>query len=324
MSLYLGLALAAAPASAPLPVAAAPSPVQRKVRFEENDPAYAQLNKLMEAADAFSDQADADPAKEKAANEAVIALGLKTKVRGTNLVHPGTGKSLVELGYSAQAAGDNAQAEELGERGLVILRPFRDDYPNNYIQAISLLGYLRGGAGKPAEAAIPLAEGVAFAENRLATRKDIAPVDYMATSNVQYAYADALQRLGQNDRAVEMQRHSLASRVAAFGPDNPDAIASRYGLAMTLFRAGRVAEAEATARDAVDRVVAHVPTTHTSYARALEALALILSRSGRRVEALGLPAPLAGGEAPERWPCIAQLSGRVAESRHDPGPARTL
>ena len=78
----------------------------------------------------------------------------------------------------------------------------------------------------------------------------------------------------------------MEARVAASGQNSADAVGAYYMYAQMLSRADRDAEAEIYARLAVDTATDHVDRKHPNYARALEALGLLLSRTGRRNESL--------------------------------------
>ena len=151
-----------------------------------------------------------------------------------------------------------------------------------------MVGFAQTDQGKPSEAAAALGEGAEWYESYFAT---LAPAErkkdaYMAKSNIDFAYALALQKLGQMDRAVIFQQRSLEARRTAFGPTDPDTVSATFQYAIALFKAGRKDEAEQTGRLAVQTAVDHVDPANPTYARSLEALGLILVRVGRRSESV--------------------------------------
>ncbi|MBH1998678.1 MAG: CHAT domain-containing protein [Sphingomonadaceae bacterium] len=213
-------------------------------------------------------------------------VALTVKVGGHR--HPLAGVALVNLASMDQIDGRNPQALDHANKGLALIAPFRDAYPIGWMQGLSVKGYVQAALGDVAGGAETLAQASAYMDGYIA-RTDPKALDdstHMLRSNIAFAHAQALTRLGRNAEAVEAQRASMEARVAAVGPNHADAIGSYYTYAQMLSRADRDDEAEHYARLAVDVATDHVDRRHPSYARALEALGLLLSRTGRRAESL--------------------------------------
>ena len=78
----------------------------------------------------------------------------------------------------------------------------------------------------------------------------------------------------------------MVARIAAVWPHSAFPFRAYSTYAQMLQRADRIEEAEHYARLAVEIGTDHVDREHPNYARALEALGLLLSRTGRRAESL--------------------------------------
>ena len=70
----------------------------------------------------------------------------------------------------------------------------------------------------------------------------------MSMSNLAISYADA----GQNERALKLHEETLALRKAKLGPDHPDTLGTRLGIAGIKVKLGRAAEAAADCRQATE------------------------------------------------------------------------
>lgn len=192
----------------------------------------------------------------------------------------------IKIASQLYADGENGAARTELSAGLDGIEPFRADYLPSFAEGVALLGVLMAQAGE-GEAALPLVrdryELFVDAYSRLPTdeRKGGAA---MAKSNLEFSLSQLAMRIGDTEAGLRYQRASLDTREMSLGADHPDTIASYYGYAGTLRRAGRMEEAETFARTAVERAVAGIDESHPSYARALEMLGIVLSRSGRPIE----------------------------------------
>ncbi|MEC3912305.1 CHAT domain-containing tetratricopeptide repeat protein [Sphingobium sp. CR2-8] len=211
---------------------------------------------------------------------------MKVKVGGRP--HPLAGVALINLASMDQIDGKNPDALARSSAGLTLLAPFADAYPIPWMQGLSIKGYVQTTLGDVASGANMLAAASTYMDGYIArTAADrLDPETHMLRSNIAFGHAQALSRLGRNDEAVLAQKASMDARITAVGPNSADSIGSYYGYAQMLQRAGKDTEAERYARLAVDKATDHIDRKHPSYARALEALGLLLSRTGRRAESL--------------------------------------
>ncbi|WHO38232.1 CHAT domain-containing protein [Sphingobium sp. AP49] len=280
-----GLALLLAVAGpALLPVSAAPAPA-----FRTDDPRFARLYALEEKADALFESDDYALSMSQQTRDAWVALetaASHSKVQGQT--HPLAGVALINLSSMDQIDGRNPDALAHAERGLALLSPFRDAYPIYWMQGLSIKGYVQVTLNQVGAGVETLAEASRFIDGYFARTppKALDESAMMLKSNIAFAHAQALSRLGRNAEAVEAQRRSMEARVAASGQNSADAVGAYYMYSQMLSRADRDAEAEIYARLAVDTATDHVDRKHPNYARALEALGLLLSRTGRRTESL--------------------------------------
>ncbi len=274
-SLLLVIGGAAVPAEGALPTASS------AVRSSATE-----LDRLQAVAEAADN--DGPVAVARKAWEALLTAASHPAAKG-GAVHPAAGRALAALAAQAQAEGRNEEAERLARQALPILRAVRDTEHNYYTQALSIIAWVQAAEGRPTQAAETLGEATAFSRayiTALAKAPDAAVA--MASSNLEYTLGQVQTRLGNLDAASEAYRTAWGLRRTAFGNDNPDAIASRWNYALALLRAGRERDAEIEARAAVAQSDAHVSPEHPTYTRTIEALALILSRVGRRAEAAAL------------------------------------
>ena len=255
--------------------------------YDEKAPEYKQVSLLHHAALAklaISRAANSD-------QDAVAILtqdydlAVQTKVTGTNLPHPVAGIALGELSSIAFDSGDYAKAIGLSKRALVLLRPFRNQLPNNYTQSLSMIGFVLNNQGQTSEALSVLEEGANFFETKVVALGSLDKPDMMAKSNIEFSLATSLTKVGQLEKAFAYQKRSLESRIAAVGIDNVDAISARYNLGLAHYRLGENAAAETELRRAVEQSIAFVDKKHPTYTRTLEALAIALAGMGRRQEA---------------------------------------
>jgi CHAT domain-containing protein len=267
-----------------LPVSAASPPA-----FRTDDPRFARLYALEEKADALFESDDYALSMSQKTRDAWVALetaASHSKVQGQ--AHPLAGVALINLSSMDQIDGRNPDALVHADRGLALLLPFRDAYPVYWMQGLSIKGYVQVTLNQIGAGVETLAEASRYIDGYFA-RTDPKALDesaMMLKSNIAFAHAQALSRLGRNSEAVEAQRRSMEARVAASGQNSADAVGAYYMYAQMLSRADRDAEAEIYARLAVDTATDHVDRKHPNYARALEALGLLLSRTGRRGESL--------------------------------------
>lgn len=268
------------------PVLAAPDAMRG---FERDDARYAYLRAMETRGTALFENDDFDKAMGPATRDAwhqLAAAASRVKVNG--LPHPLAAVATINLASMDQIEGKNPQALAMAEKGLALLAPFHDAYPISWMQGLSIKGYIQSVNGDVATGAQTLAEGSAYADRHFAQvdPKTLDKGDYMLKSNIAFSLAQAYSRLGRNSDAVEAQKRSMEARITGLGPHDPDTVASYYTYAQMLLRADRHGDAEHHARLAVEVATAHVDVKHPSYARALEMLGLILSRTGRRVESL--------------------------------------
>lgn len=269
----------------PAPSALAATPAG----FSATDPRHARLHRLEDQAFALfnsDDYALSMSQKTRDSWQRLHAAAMKTRVGGKP--HPLAGVALVNLSSMDQIDGRNPDALARSTAGLALLAPFADAYPIAWMQGLSIKGFVQIALGDVAGGAEILAQASRYMDGYIArTPADKLDKDaHMLRSNIAFSHAQALTRLGRNAEAVEAQKASMEARIAAAGPDSADTIGSYYGYAQMLARADRDAEAETYARLAVDKATDHVDRKHPSYARALEALGLLLSRTGRRAESL--------------------------------------
>ena len=192
----------------------------------------------------------------------------------------------IKIASQLYAGGENHAARTELSAGLAGIEPYRADYLPTFAEGVALLGVLMAQSGE-GEAALPLVrdgyELFVEAYSRLpADERSGGPA--MAKSNLEFSLSQVAMRIGDTQAALQYQRASLDTREMSLGADHPDTIASYYGYAGTLRRAGRMDEAETFARTAVERAVGGLDESHPSYARALEMLGIVLSRSGRPIE----------------------------------------
>ncbi|MDO7834322.1 CHAT domain-containing protein [Sphingobium sp. HBC34] len=257
--------------------------------FSVTDPHHSRLRQLESRAFALfnsDDYALSMSQKTRDAWKRLHAAAMKTKVGGKP--HPLAGVALINLSSMDQIDGRNPDALARSTEGLALLAPFADAYPIAWMQGLSIRGFVQVALGDVAGGADILAQASHYMDGYIArTPADKLDKDaHMLRSNIAFSHAQALTRLGRNAEAVEAQKASMEARIAAAGPDSADTIGSYYTYAQMLARADRDAEAESYARLAVDKATDHVDRKHPSYARALEALGLLLSRTGRRAESL--------------------------------------
>jgi CHAT domain-containing protein len=271
--------------ASPAPTIAATPPAS----FSTSDPRHADLYRLERAASALFNNDDYALSMSQQTRDAWARLhdaAMKQKVAGRP--HPLAGVALINLSSMDQIDGRNPDALTRSSEGLALIEPFHDAYPIAWMQGLSIKGYVQIALGDVPGGADTLALASRYMDGFIAR----APADridtdvHMLRSNIAFTHAQALTRLGRNAEAVTAQKASMDARIAAVGPNSPDAIGAYFTYAQMLQRADHDAEAEIYARMAVDIATDHVDRKHPSYARALEALGLLLSRTGRRVESL--------------------------------------
>ncbi|KQN04460.1 hypothetical protein ASE85_05330 [Sphingobium sp. Leaf26] len=257
--------------------------------FSTTDPRHARLRALeQQASDLFNsdDYALSMSQKTRDAWNRLHAAAMRVRIDGKP--HPLAGVALINLSSMDQIDGKNTDALTRSSEGLTLLAPFADAYPVAWMQGLSIKGFIQAALGDVTGAADTLAQASGYMDLYIARtpadRQDEST--QMLRSNIAFSHAQALTRLGRNDEAVEAQKASMEARILAAGPNSADTIGSYYSYAQMLARADRDAEAETYARMAVDIATDHVDRKHPSYARALEALGLLLSRTGRRTESL--------------------------------------
>ena len=268
---------------APMPLLAAPP------SFSASDPRHAALYRLEEAASELYNSEDYALSMSQRTRDAWQRLhDAAVKARANGRPHPLAGVALVNLSSMDQLDGKNADALRRSAEGLRLIEPFADAYPIEWMQGLSIEGYAKIALGDVPGGADTLARASRYMDGYIARLppdgidKDV----HMLRSNIAFIHAQALMRLGRNAEAVAAQKACMDARIAAVGPNSADALGAYYTYAQMLQRADRIEEAEHYARLAVDVATDHVDRKHPNYARALEALGLLLSRTGRRVESL--------------------------------------
>lgn len=269
------------------PALAAPRHDAAARRFDPDDPAYAALHALEQKGERLEND-DAALTLQNAAWQALYDAAIRIRVGASRLPHPLAGRALIAMAMNDQIAGAFKLALPKAQRSLELLRPFRDRYADQYIQAVSVIGFLQQALGDRGAALASLAEGADWYERQVAASPEDRQDRTIATalSNIEFAYSQALSAIGQADKAVEYQRRSMEARRTGLGPNDPDTVSAYSWYAIMLFRAGRRDEADAYGRLAVQTATDHVDPANIVYPRALEAFGSILARGGRRNESV--------------------------------------
>ena len=259
--------------------------------FRPDDPRFAALNRTYDTASDLQERvggAAEGRASVIAALEKARDAAQRTRLSDGS-AHPLAAAAAIKIASQQRENGEVASSIPALEQAIATLAPYRAHYFRTYAEGLALLAQNLSEAGRPADSLAMLERGVREYDEWFAARSaaDRDPAAWMSKSNLEYAYAYALFRNGQRDKAVDMQRRTLASRIASVGENNADVVSARYWLANFLLRAGHGAEAEAEARRAVETAIAHVSPGHPSYARSLELLGLVLTETGRPAEAVG-------------------------------------
>ncbi|MFM5929845.1 MAG: CHAT domain-containing protein [Novosphingobium sp.] len=257
-------------------------------KFDPDNPKYARINALSDAASDFADEADgkADTRAQVIARYAQLRDAARLVRLPDGTAHPLAAYASIKMASHLREDGKVAELIPLLEGALRDLRPFRSFYFRVFAEGTALLAQSRNDVGDLKGSLALLADGVAEYDKwfaQLPEAKKSRPT-WVARSNMQFAYSQALSRSGDRKGAVEMQRATLQSRISGLGPNSPDTVSGYYWLASMLLQAEQVEEAEKNARHAMEVAIAHVDPRHPSYARAYEVLGLVLSRTGRREE----------------------------------------
>jgi CHAT domain-containing protein len=259
--------------------------------FDPEDPAYSHLYPLMQAAETSMIEGPQDAAGKRVtivAYEALRQAALATRLPD-DAPHPLAAWADIKIGSQLYILGEPDEAIERARRGADELEPYLAAYPLTYAEAAALVGVMMAQAGN-AEEALPMARRsqAEYAEFYAAAAvEDRTRSTVVAKSNLEFALSQILARLGENGEALRWQRVSLDTRREGLGENDPDTAASWYGYAQALLRNEQAGEAEAAARTAVEIMVRHNDPTNPSHARALEMLGIVLSRTGRPIEATG-------------------------------------
>ena len=267
---------------------ASPS-VAHAQEFSVDDPAYAHLYPLEDAAEQLVENGPQDgPGKRAiiaAFDELHAAAGATRLPDGS--AHPLAALADIKIASQLYALGENLAAIERGRRGIAALGAHVASYPLAYAEATALIGVLMTQAGQAADALPLVRQGHERYAAFYATLPDAerSRGAVVARSNLEFSLSQIMTRLGDTGGALEWQRASLDTRRAGLGESDPDTVSAWYQLAQALLRAERTEEAEAAARKAVELAVGNADPSHPSHARALEMLGIVLSRTGRPVEA---------------------------------------
>lgn len=257
--------------------------------FERDDPAFADLLALEDAANEVQKQGGDTPESAPATIAAwdAVRKAADARILANGKGHPLGGLARVKIAVTKSSIGQIAEALTMVREGKDMLRPYRAAYPIPFAEATALEGYMLTQQGKAEEAIAALESGLADYNQWY----DALPADerfrstVILKSNLEFSLSQTLSRVGRNQEALTLQESSLATRRSGLGPNDPDTIASIYNLAQLLLKVGRGDDAEREARLAVELAQLHVPQKHPSYARALEMLGIVLSRTGRAIEA---------------------------------------
>lgn len=270
------LVLALAQGAAPAPLAAAGT-----------SEAETELARLIEAAET----AFAQSANDAAGAQRVVAAWQAVRAAAGRIApdHPEVARADIKIASQLYVLGRNAEARAQVERGLAALATSDPDNLVLRAEGVALLGTILAHGGEAESAVATLEQAYAQYLTAFAAlpEAEVSRDTAVARSNLEFSLSQVLLQLSRIDAALAYQKASLETRERFLGPNDPDTIASYYGYAGVLRRAGQMEEAERYARIAVERAVAHVDPAHASYARALEMLAIILARTGRPVEATG-------------------------------------
>ncbi|KPP92910.1 CHAT domain-containing tetratricopeptide repeat protein [Erythrobacter sp. HL-111] len=261
------------------------APAAARENGEEASAAEAEVERLIERATGIFNTTTPDA--EGAAT--IIAAWQDVQAAAGRIApdHPAIARADIPIASQLYILGRNDEARAAVTRGLGGLS--EGDPATLVVRAegVALLGTLLAQAGEAEAAVAALEEGYrGYMESFAALAPaEIGRSEAVSKSNLEFSLSQVMLQLSRIPEALDYQRASLATREDHLGPNDPDTIGSIYGYAGTLRRAGRMEEAEAQARIAVERALAHVDPAHPSHARALEMLAIILSRTGRPVEA---------------------------------------
>jgi CHAT domain-containing protein len=266
--LFFGLYLFAAPAGA------------------RTDPAN--LKPLMEAVSKASYTFDGN---KNAENLAAFSAAINALIAAAEAAPAGPNTSpylahgLAERASISHENGDLDAAVADLETARRLLLPYRDAWPQQYIQASSYLGDIASRRAAFSDADAILKEAAAFLETRRGKDNGNAELD-MPESNIHFAHSRVLLQLGRYEDAVKAQEASVDARERAVGPLRPETISARTHLATRYIRTGQLAEAEVMARTAAEQATAHIAKDDIRHVQAIEGLALVLGNVGKRAEAV--------------------------------------
>ncbi|REJ86162.1 MAG: hypothetical protein DWQ30_00660 [Acidobacteria bacterium] len=129
-------------------------------------------------------------------------------------------------------------------------------------------------------------ESEAAVEHHLSGLETLTRLGLRTEAAIQRTYlASSLRQVGQDDQAVEHERHALAVLEQELGEDHPNIAATRNNLAVALTRQGRFAEAEALYRRALASSERTLGPDHAAGAPQLTNLGRTLVELGRFSEA---------------------------------------
>jgi serine/threonine protein kinase/tetratricopeptide (TPR) repeat protein len=205
------------------------------------------------------------------------AVAARRKIFGD--VHPKVALSLGGLSTTLAHEGKYAEAEDAAREVVAMRRKLLgNDHPD---LALSLndLSVLLQLDGHPAEAEAPQREALAIQRHVFGSNfLDVA----ISLDNLGAAVRDGR---GDLPEAESLVRDSLDILVRIFGPSRRDALKSDSALVLTLFREGKLAEAEATNRAALAMATNLYSKEPLLSAMLLDNLAQVLDAQGRFSEA---------------------------------------
>ena len=251
---------------------------------------YPELTRLEEAASNLQD--DFDTFTNETAKVRLAWLALQTSAEDTEMdngkPHPLAGVARIKIAGIDYEDGKILPAIKTAEDALEILSTAKSEYMKEVTEGVALLSIMYAQTGEAEKALALQIEAIADFKTYFQTlsKAEKTRSVTVAKSNIEFAHAQTLLRLGRFDEAIAAQQLSLDTRRENLGEDDPDTIGALYGFAQVLVKGGKLEQAEKYARLAMEKATATLPENHVSYARSLEMLGIVLSRRGQRLEAV--------------------------------------